>query len=835
MYKIVDNLHETEIASVADMLPWGMIAEDGIIMTKSGGFMASWEVSGPDGSSTSDEELDHLSERVNEAMKRRETNWAFFINLYRVPSTGYPTNGAFPDRTSRLIDEERRVAYEAEGSHLESRFVLTLVLTPGSMTKSKINNFFLRGSGINEENSPGLRNLNMFKSGSDEMIRSLTGYLSFRRLKTRSVLNEFGQSYKIDEFLQFLYFTFSGKHQTIRPPASGLHIDAMLAGVGLRGDFEPKVGDTHIVVVGVTNLPEATYPGLLRQLHSLPIPFNSSIRAIMLDKAQADKEITQYERNWAMKTSSFVAALREKMGAGGDMPKANKFAMSMEADAADAKDKLEKGDLRFLFFTFSIVLFGTDRDEAIAHANVITKYLQDLGFVAEIEKETATRAYVGALPGEMFSNVTNPPVSTRNLAHMMPLTGVWPGIDSHRCPMYPKGSPALFFGKTTGNCPFRFSTHVDSVGHTMIIGPSGAGKSVFLAFSVAQFLRYPKAQGIIIDKGRSMFTLAKALELDGVARHFDIGEESDVSFCPLAYIAESNSEMEYGVAFIETLVVLADDVKLTVEKRKYIQEGLALLASDPDKSLENLIPKIADNEIQEIMSVFLKTTVGQMLNGDADTMGDSRLVFFETEGLNNTKDSLKIPLFQHIVHLAERKATRDPFLFVFDEAWALFEDDYMQRVIKSLLKLTRKKNIACIFGTQSMEDITENKMLASVLLQECLTKVFLPNPSANNETAALSYKKAGLTPHEIALLTNLKRQRDYYYVSPLGRRVFSLDLFPVALSFVAVDSGDAILHVRELMAQHPRDWPYHLLVEKGLSDWADLWKRIPIISKTEAA
>ncbi|HBF57543.1 MAG TPA: hypothetical protein DDW72_27205, partial [Afipia sp.] len=70
-----------------------------------------------------------------------------------------------------------------------------------------------------------------------------------------------------------------------------------------------------------------------------------------------------------------------------------------------------------------------------------------------------------------------PPISTLNLAHMIPLSAVWAGPerDEHFA------APPLLFGKTEGSTPFRLSLHVGDVGHTLIVGPTGAGKSVLLA------------------------------------------------------------------------------------------------------------------------------------------------------------------------------------------------------------------------------------------------------------------------------------------------------------------------------------------------------------------
>src|SRR3546814_7797838 len=63
------------------------------------------------------------------------------------------------------------------------------------------------------------------------------------------------------------------------------------------------------------------------------------------------------------------------------------------------------------------------------------------------ETVNAVDAWLGGLPGHVYANVRQPPVSTLNLAHMIPLSAVWAGPerDEHF------GAPPLLYGKTEGS------------------------------------------------------------------------------------------------------------------------------------------------------------------------------------------------------------------------------------------------------------------------------------------------------------------------------------------------------------------------------------------------
>src|SRR5207247_10782021 len=69
-------------------------------------------------------------------------------------------------------------------------------------------------------------------------------------------------------------------------------------------------------------------------------------------------------------------------------------------------------------------------------------------------------------------------------------------------------------------------------------------------------------------------------------------------------------------------------------------------------------------------------------------------------------------------------------------------------------------------------------------------------------------------------------KRQYYYTSPLGRRVISLGLGPIALSFVGMAGREAIISVDGLMATHGTAWPAEWLHARGLAGASEAWRRL---------
>ena len=78
-------------------------------------------------------------------------------------------------------------------------------------------------------------------------------------------------------------------------------------------------------------------------------------------------------------------------------------------------------------------------------------------------------------------------------------------------------------------------------------------------------------------------------------------------------------------------------------------------------------------------------------------------------------------------------------------------------------------------------------------------------------------------------------KRQYYVISPEGRRLISLGLGGVALAFVGVNSPDDRKKAEEVMSAHPRTWQAEWLRQRGRSDWADWWREVEGVLERRAS
>ena len=300
-----------------------------------------------------------------------------------------------------------------------------------------------------------------------------------------------------DDTLTYLHSTISTHDQRIVLPATPMHLDALLADETLLGGLTPQLGARHLRTLTITGFPAVTVPGMLDDLNRLGFAYRWTTRAICLDKVAAQKMLTRIRRMWFAKRKSLAAIVKEVM--------TNEASVLVDSDAANKSAEADSAlqelgaDLAgFAYVTTTITVLGDTPRDADLRLSAIEKVVRGRDFACIPETLNALEAWLGSLPGNPYANVRQPPISTLNLAHIMPVSAVWagPDRDAHL------GGPPLFHARTQGSTPFRFSLHVGDVGHTLVVGPTGAGKSVLLALMALQFRRYAGRAGVRVRSWR---------------------------------------------------------------------------------------------------------------------------------------------------------------------------------------------------------------------------------------------------------------------------------------------------------------------------------------------
>jgi type IV secretion/conjugal transfer VirB4 family ATPase len=812
------RLFRSTAPGLADLLNWAALIADGVIIGKDGSVIAAWFYRGPDIASSTDDERNALSARVNAALARLGSGWAIWVEAVRLPAASYPPPEAshFPDPVSRLVDAERRRQFEAEGQHFESEYALIVQFTPPLRRHSRIEDL-IYDDDPEARQSPAARILEQFEKDLATLEDAIGDAVALQRMRGFTITDPTSREHLSDELVNFLHFALTGESVTLKLPDHGAYLDTVLGGVELWPGDTPRLGERYIACVAIEGFPSESYPQILDVLDRLTITYRWSTRFIGLDQHEVLDDLHRFRRKWKQRVRGFWSQLFKIQGGVIDE---DALLMTRQAESAiaDANSAL----VTFGYYTSVIVLMDEDRDVLLENARLVRREILRQGFAARIETINTMAAWLGTLPGHPLPNVRRTPIHTGNLSDLLPLSSVWIGAETHPNPMYPPGSPPLLYAATTGATPFRVSLHSGDVGHTLVFGPTGAGKSTLLAVVVLQALRYEGATICCFDKGRSLWAAARACG----GRHYDIAAEDSPSLCPLG-ILESEADLAWAEDWIATCFELQEHRLPAPGERDAIHRAMLLLR-DPGESrgnnrtLTHFIACVQDEGIRTALRYYsLEGAMGHLLDAEADGLAEAHLTVFEIEELMALKEQAAVPVLLYLFRRFERSLKGQPAYLVLDEAWLMLGHPVFRAKIREWLKGMRKLNCAVILATQSLSDASRSGIL-DVLIESCPTRIFLPNAEAevtgteDHPGPRDFYAALGLNDTEIAIVKSATPKRHYYLWSPEGRRLFDLGLGPIALSFAGISDKETIAHLDRLARREGGRWPFAWLEERGI-------------------
>lgn len=767
---------------LADFLPWAALVEQGVILNKDGSFQRTARFRGPDLDSATPAELVSVTARLNNALRRLGSGWAIFVEAVRLAAQHYPRS-VFPDPASALVDLERQDAFEEAGAHFESRYFLTFVWLPPAEDASRIESWLYEGRSQSGVDPWEL--LHSFVDRTNRVLQLVEGFMP-----EVAWLDD-------GDTLTYLHSTISTRPQRVRVPETPMHLDALLADEPLAGGLEPRLGSHHLRTLTVVGFPTATHPGILDELNRLAFPYRWSTRAILLDKTEAVRLLTKIRRQWFAKRKSIAAIVKEVMTNEAstlvDSDAANKA-----ADADQALQELGADDVGQAYVTATVTIWDEDAGLAAEKLRLVEKVIQGRDFTCMAEGVNALEAWLGSIPGHAYANVRQPPVSTLNLAHMIPLSAVWagPARDEHF------QAPPLLFGKTEGSTPFRLSLHVGDVGHTLIVGPTGAGKSVLLSLMAMQFRRYRNNQIFAFDFGGSIRVAALAMGGDwhDLGGSLSAGSEHSVSLQPLARI-DDPAERAWAAEWV-TAILAKEGVTIDPTAKEHVWSALTSLASSPaeERTITGLAVLLQSTALKQALQPYcIGGPSGRLLDAESEHLGLASVQAFETEGLIGAGAAPAV--LTYLFHRIEGRLDGRPTLLIIDEGWLVLDDPAFAQQLREWLKTLRKKNASVVFATQSLSDI-DGSAIAPAIVESCPTRIFLPNERAIEPQITAIYRRFGLNDRQIEILARATPKRDYYCQSRRGNRLFELGLGPVALAFCAASSKQDHAAIERIIAEH---------------------------------
>ena len=752
--------YSEEKGKLSSYVPWICLIDKGVVLNKNGTLQKTLKYRGYDLDSSTVYELKNINAKLNDVIKRLGQGWSLNVEARRKRCTDY-IEAENEILAIDIIEKERKLNF-LENEHFESEYYLTIVQLIPTDNSKKVGEIFLEYAKKSEILDKTLENFNK---------------------EFKKILNLFKEIFlevtELDdeETYTYLHSCVSTKTDKVIVPEIPYAMANYLCDSDLVGGLKPKLRGKEIRCISIQGFPNYTVPGFFDVLNRLNIPYRWITRFLILSKLEAlSKMERKYKNIFSQRLSLFQRVYAELTGEKEENSrKLNEDALN-KANEVRTQIALTTGDyVSQGFYTCTLIVDGDSIDEVEERVDIISKTINNMGFITIEESINSVEAFLGSIPGNITNNIRMPILNTITLSHLLPVSSVWGG-DSWNKHL---NAPPLIYTKTKGSTPFRFNIHIEDIGHSAIVGPTGYGKSVLLGLIASSFMKYKDSRVYFFDKDASSRVLTYAV---GGEFH-DLGND-ELSFQPLANI-EIVEEKEWAYGWILEILE-QENVKVSPTQKEKIWKALDNLAKTPIelRTISNFYTSVNDREIKEALIPYkIGGALGKYFDSDKDTLNFSRWQVFEMNQVINNKKGIT-PLLSYIFRRIENSLDGNPCIIILDECWMFFDNPIFAAKIREWLKVLRKKNCSVIFATQELGDILNSKLFTTVL-DACQTKVFLPNPNAFADNYIPIYEKFGLNKTEIEIISKATKKKEYYYKSTKGSRLFELDLKEKTLSLIA--------------------------------------------------
>lgn len=359
---------------------------------------------------------------------------------------------------------------------------------------------------------------------------------------------------------------------------------------------------------------------------------------------------------------------------------------------------------------FSMVLFGSSKDDLIQATSNAKSHFSTLGFTLLEDKFMMLPVFINSLPmcadveasRDIFRYKT---MSVLQALPLLPIYGDWKGT----------GTPVAPFISRNGQ-PVSFHLFdSDTNYNAMIAAQSGSGKSFLTNYLISSYLSIG-AKCWVIDVGLSYVKINEAY--NGDFAQFDA--ESNICLNPFELVQDFSEEEDVLVGLLSAMA--APTTALTDYQTAGLKKHLTNIWAMKGKSMgvddiERSLIEDEDVRIQDIgKQLFAFTSQGQygrFFNGKNNLNFKNPFTVLELEELKGRKHLQQVVLLQLIyqiqqdMYLGERDR---PKIVIIDEAWSLLSQGNVGEFIEHGYRRFRKYGGSAIVITQGVNDLYANSV-----------------------------------------------------------------------------------------------------------------------------
>jgi len=435
-----------------------------------------------------------------------------------------------------------------------------------------------------------------------------------------------------------------------------------------------------------------------------------------------------------------------------------------------ALQELDVNGTYFGEFSLTVVAYDLDRSKVDAACAEFYKVFSVHDAQLYDERYNLLNAYLSTVPGNSAFNLRRIHITNANYADYSFLFSIQAGeAENHHL-----DQEYLAVLETRHHTPYYLNLHHGDIAHTVVLGRTGSGKSFLLNFLITNLQKY-EPYTFIFDLGGSFESLTRLFG----GSYLRVGLESrDFKINPFA-LPPSKRNLDFLSIFVRVLAESQGMEHVSSAQETELFEQIQNLYEIDDpclhtlSTLGNTLRRDLDNRLHKWKQ---GGQFGFLFDNAQDSLSFSRFQCFDFQGMREYPQLVE-PLLFYVLYRADA-VIREPKLshvfkaFFIDEAWVFLKHPSIRLYILEALKTWRKHNAALVLSTQSLDELCKSEIL-DVILESCVTKIFLANPDIDHE---LYQRRFHLNDHEIELIAGLVPKQGMLIKTPGGSKVVHLNV-----------------------------------------------------------
>ena len=494
-----------------------------------------------------------------------------------------------------------------------------------------------------------------------------------------------------------------------------------------------------------------------------------------------------------------------------------------------AIDQLIQGEFMMGEYHYSLMIFGESVEQVRRNTTSAMTIIQDRGFLAALVTTATDAAFYAQLPCNWNYRPRIAGLTSKNFAGLTSFHNFTAGKRDGN----PWGDAVMLF-KTPSGQPLYFNFHYSKgdednfdkklLGNTRMIGQSGAGKTVMLNALLIESQKFKTNAPmgfttVFFDKDEGAKLCIKAIG----GKYLSIKNGKPTGFQPMQL-----EPTESNFLFLERLirVLVSDEHKYvtTMDEQRishavrtvmHMPRSLRRLSTVLQNMTEGTDKEDRENSVAKRLSRWCYDD-GQGKQGpfawvmdcpddEIDFTTHHNYGFDGTDFLDNA--DVRTPISMYLLHRMDSVIDGRRFIYFMDEAWKWIDDDAFSEFAGNKQLTIRKQNGLGVFATQMPSSLLKSK-IASALVQQVATEIYLPNPKADFHEYTEGFK---CSIAEFEIIRNMGEESHMFltkqgHTSMIGR--LDLEGFDDELAILSgsLDNNELLDEIISEVGDNPDAW-----------------------------